>query len=255
MKWAATVIDIGGTHMRWAEWSVDNGVGARTSVPAPSFQRHPELTVPQLQMRLADAISEIPSCAQDTPVGISFGAAMNHRSTTVYASAPLWGSHAIPFDLRGELTLRRPDVKWHVVNDVTAALLHIITTPLCAQDRKVMLVTISTGIAARTIDRKTGHLAFDSCGLQGEVGHLPATTTLAGESVSLRCDCGELNHLSAFSSGRGIARMADLLKSRRPRDWSGSVLGRALDAGSDLENAFHTALDEEIGSAVRRERV
>ena len=110
MKWAATVIDIGGTHMRWAEWSVDNGVGARTSVPAPSFQRHPELTVPQLQMRLADAISEIPSCAQDTPVGISFGAAMNHRSTTVYASAPLWGSHAIPLDLRGELTLRTPAV-------------------------------------------------------------------------------------------------------------------------------------------------
>lgn len=105
-----------------------------------------------------------------------------------------------------------------------------------------MLVTISTGIAARTIDRATKHIPFDSCGLQGEIGHLPATTTLSGEAVTVQCDCGVTNHLSSFSSGRGIARMADILKERQPKDWADSMLGRAIEEGSDFEQAFITAL-------------
>ncbi|MEK8172827.1 hypothetical protein NKH77_38885 [Streptomyces sp. M19] len=34
-----------------------------------------------------------------------------------------------PFDLLGALRARRPDVGWHVVNDVTAALLHAASAP------------------------------------------------------------------------------------------------------------------------------
>lgn len=239
----ATVIDIGGTHMRWATWSADKGVGDRTSIPTPGFHQHPNMSVQQLQQRLVKTICDIPVCSQGTTVGISFGAAMNHHTATVYASAPLWGAHNTPFDLYGELIRLRPDVKWHVVNDVTAALLHVITTPLCAQDRKVMVVTISTGIAARTIDRATRHIPFDSCGLQGEIGHLPATTHLIREAEHLLCDCGESNHLSSFSSGRGIARMADLLKVREPQAWADSVLGGTINEGNDFEPAFITALD------------
>ena len=242
MTQTATVIDIGGTHMRWAKWSADKGVGTRKSITTPSFHQHPDMSVQQLQQRLVKTITEIPVCDQDKTVGISFGAAMNHRNATVYASAPLWGAHNVPFDLQSELIRLRPDVKWHVVNDVTAALLHVITTPLCAQDRKVMLVTISTGIAARTIDRATRHIPFDSCGLQGEIGHLPATTNLGREMVHLLCDCGELNHLSSFSSGRGIARMADLFKVREPQQWADSMLGRTIEEGSNFEQAFSKAL-------------
>jgi len=242
MTQTASVIDIGGTYLRWAKWSESNGVGTRTTIPTPGFHQYPEMSVQQLQQRLVTVISGIPVCGQDTVVGISFGAAMNHHNAMVYASAPLWGAHNVPFDLHSELSRLRPDVKWYVVNDVTAALLHIITTPLCAQDRKVMLVTISTGIAARIIDRATRHIPFDSCGLQGEIGHLPATKTLGGEILTLQCDCGESNHLSSFSSGRGIARMADLLKERQPQAWSGSMLGRTIEEGCDFEQALMTAL-------------
>ena len=244
MTQTATVIDIGGTYMRWAQWSAEKGVGSRTSIPTPGFHQHPDVPVQQLQQRLVTAISEIPVSGQDRTVGISFGAAMNHRNAMVYASAPLWGAHNVPFDLHSALIRVRPDVKWHVVNDVTAALLHIISTPLCAQDQKVMLLTISTGIAARTIDRATKHIPFDSCGLQGEIGHLPATTRLRGEAVNLLCDCGESNHLASFSSGRGIARMADLFKVRQPQEWAGSKLGRAIEGGSHFEQAFISALNE-----------
>ncbi|MCG8711017.1 iron-containing alcohol dehydrogenase [Brenneria sp. 4F2] len=75
----------------------------------------------------------------------------------------LWGSHEAPFDMLGALSSKRADVAWHVVNDVTAALLHAASLPLCAEDQKVMLVTISTGIAARTIYRKNQKIPFDLC--------------------------------------------------------------------------------------------
>lgn len=242
MSRAITVIDIGGTHMRWASWSPDTGLGGRQSSPTPSFRRHADLPVPQLQELLVDAICKATPRKKDAVVGMSFGAAINHLNGMVYASAPLWGAHDAPFDLMGALSRKRPDVEWHVVNDVTAALLHVASLPLCALDRKVMLITISTGIAARTIYRETLRIPFDPCGLQGEIGHLPATATIRGEPVVLNCDCEEPGHLSAYASGRGIARMAQVLQTRQPQDWADSDLGRRLAAGEPLEDAFKSAV-------------
>ncbi|MBS0969454.1 ROK family protein [Chimaeribacter arupi] len=238
MTRTTTVIDIGGTHMRWADWSLERGLGERGRMPTPSFYRHPDFPVSRLQALLVDAICEMPPQGKDAVAGISFGAAMNHLTGTVYASAPLWADHEVPFDLLSALNRQRSDVDWRVVNDVTAALLHVISTPLCAQDRKVMLVTVSTGIAARTIDRITGHMPFDAGGLQGEIGHLPAAAALAGEPVVLNCDCGAPEHLSAYASGRGIAKMAQVLRERQPCEWAASMPGRRMAEGYSLEEAF-----------------
>jgi glucokinase len=181
--------------------------------------------------------------------GVSFGAALDHRTGTVYASAPLWGAHAGTFNLLAALREARPGVRWHVVNDVTAALLHVASTP-CAQGlRRVVLVTISTGIACRSIDQRTGEIPVDGCGLQGEIGHLPATVTIGGVSVELRCDCGQPRHVAAFSSGPGIRRLGEALRKRRGHDWESSALGLRLARGEAFESALAAAMDSGDGLA------
>jgi predicted NBD/HSP70 family sugar kinase len=236
-----TVLDVGGTHLRWARWSPALGLRAVRCVASPSFSRSAHASVDELQAELVRAMAAaVPSGGV---AGVSFGAALDHRTGTVYASAPLWGPHAQPFDLRTALSEARPDVRWHVVNDVTAALLHLVSTP-CAQGlRKVLLATISTGIACRTIDQRTGEIPVDGCGLQGEIGHLPANVTIDGVPVELRCDCGQPRHVAAFSSGPGIRRLSEVLRERRHGDWELSDLAIRLTRGEAFEPALVAALD------------
>ncbi|CAM5575558.1 hypothetical protein SFUMM280S_02665 [Streptomyces fumanus] len=176
-----TVIDVGGTHLRRAVWSPGRGVREVTRRPSPSMRTHPGEPVPALQRRMADALCEALG-PHDTVAGVSFGAALDHRGGTVYASAPLWGGHSGSFDLLGAVRARRPDVRWHIVNDVTAALLHAASAPHRRGHRKLLLATVSTGIACRTLDLRTGTVPVDGAGLQGEIGHLPAALAVPGAS-------------------------------------------------------------------------
>ena len=101
--------------------------------------------------------------------------------------------------------------------DFHAALLHLASTP-CAQDlRKVLLMMVSTGIACRTIDQRTGEIPVDGCGLQGEISHLPATVMIGGMSAELRCDCGQPGHVAAFHPIIGGPWIGDLARRTRVR--------------------------------------
>ncbi|GGS44940.1 ROK family protein [Actinokineospora fastidiosa] len=244
-----TVLDVGGTHVRWARWSPEQGLGEVRRVPSPSFLRCADTPVEELQARLVRTMAD--AVPPEGVAGVSFGAALDHRTGTVYASAPLWGAHAAPFDLLEALSAARPDVRWHVLNDVTAALLHLASTPRARHLRKVLLVTISTGIACRTIDQRTGEIPLDGCGLQGEIGHLPATVTIDNAAVDLSCACGRPRHVAAYSSGPGIRRLGEVLRQRRGPVWDNSALGRALARGAAFESALPAALHR--GDAVAGE--
>lgn len=244
-----TVLDIGGTHVRVAQWSPEQGLGEVRRLPSPSLFRSAGASVDELQAMLVRIMAE--AVPPGGVAGVSFGAALDHRTGTVYASAPLWGAHARPFNLLATLVEARPDVRWHIVNDVTAALLHLSSTPAAQGLRKVMLATISTGIACRTIDQRIGRISVDGCGLQGEIGHLPATVAIDGVPVELRCDCGRPQHVAAFSSGPGIRRLGEVLRQRRGRHWRSSVVGCRLARGEAFEPALAAALD--LGDALAAE--
>jgi len=180
--------------------------------------------------------------------GISLGAAMDARSGLVYGSGPLWGSDTTPLDLPAELARRAPGIRWHVLNDVTCALLHYASHAVRAQPglRKVMLVTVSTGIACRTVDLRTGCVPVDAFGLQGEIGHLPvAPARLEDQHVlDLPCDCGGQNHLAAFSSGRGLRNVHDAVCQHAPARWACSAMARLLARGVGHERALTLALQQ-----------
>ncbi|NJQ00264.1 ROK family protein [Streptomyces zingiberis] len=244
-----TVFDIGGTHLRWADWSPERGLGQVRRSPSPSRTRRPDAAVDALQSALVRAVAR--PVPRGGVAGVSFGAALDHRTGTVYASAPLWGAHTQPFDLLAALRSARPDVRWHVVNDVTAALLHLAESRTAPDRCKILLTTISTGIACRSIDRRTGEIPLDGCGLQGEIGHLPASVVLDGLPVDLRCDCGEPGHVAAFSSGPGIRRLSGVMRDRAPGPWNASRIGARLASGTEFETALAEALDEDDPLATR----
>ncbi|WBP90773.1 ROK family protein [Kitasatospora cathayae] len=240
---AITVFDVGGTHVRRATWLRQGQLRDRSSRPSPSFKRFPAATVAELQDMMVRELCEAVPRTPEPVVGISFGAALDHRTGLVYASAPLWGEHSEPYDLRAALTARRGDVRWHIVNDVTAALLHAAAATDRSRHRKVLLATISSGIACRVIDQRQRRIPVDGCGLQGEIGHLPVHAELAGRPIELDCDCGKPGHLAAYASGPGIARMADALAGREPARWAVSGLGRPTADGTGFESALRRALD------------
>ncbi|MFG3211592.1 ROK family protein [Streptomyces tendae] len=236
------VLDVGGTHVRHALWSPRDGLGDVTDSPSPSLLNHPGTPVERLKARLLAAICEAvpPGTAA---AGVSFGAALDQRTGTVYGSAPLFGAETTPLDLPAALRERRPDVRWHVVNDVTAALLHLASAPHRRHLRKVLLMTVSSGIACRIVDLRTGTIATDACGLQGEAGHLPSGTELCGHPVELTCDCGVVGHVSAYASGPALRRMADVLRERTGDRWQASELGRRLAGAEGFDQALSGALD------------
>ncbi|THV42238.1 ROK family protein [Glycomyces buryatensis] len=245
-----TVFDIGGTYVRRGRWRPrdPDRLHEYSKRPSPTLRLHPGSTVGELRVRLVRDLCEAVPIEPDAVAGISFGAALDHRTGTVYASAPMWGPHDDAFDLRGALSQGRPDVQWHIVNDVTAALLHYASTDACRDRRKVLLTTVSTGIACRTIDRSTGEIPVDGCGLQGEIGHLPSRAAIEGKAVDLPCDCGAPDHVASFSSGPGLQRMAEVTRERNPEGWKRSALSAGLDRGDGFESALRRALDS--GDAV-----
>lgn len=209
---AIAVFDLGGTWFRWGRYAPSRGLLESQRTPAISYLAHPDSSAAELQRALADFIvrrtQEMQADGQLAPrvAGVSVGAPVNAHDGTVWGSGPLWGPTAMPFRLEELLSEALPELKWHVVNDVTALLAPYMDTS--GSWRKTLLVTISTGVGSRLYDHRHGRIPYDATyGVQGEIGHLTHTFELDGKVINRRCECGGWNHLNAFASGRGIAQL------------------------------------------------
>lgn len=196
--------DIGGTWVRLRT----GGAGAPVErFRSPSRLNHPDRPVKALRADLAELLCR--AAPPGARASVSLGAAIDHLTGVVYGSAPLWGFAAEPYDLGAELRRRRPDVTWHLVNDVTAALADFVATRAPDGVRRVGYLTVSSGIALRTADLAAGNVPVDGWGLQGEIGHLAAA--IGPELAGLPCECGAPDHLASVASGPGFARVAERL--------------------------------------------
>ncbi|MEU0106572.1 ROK family protein [Streptomyces sp. NPDC006251] len=223
---ATFAADIGGTWVRMST----GGPGAPVErVPSPSHLRHPDRSTARLRADMVELLSDrVPTGAR---AALSFGAAIDHLTGTVYGSAPLWGAADTLYDLAADLRRSRPDVTWHLVNDVTAALLDFAAVHARPGTRRVAYLTVSSGIALRIADLERTRIPVDTWGLQGEVGHLPVPLTDPGAEVlaGLPCECGATDHLASLASGPGLVRAARRLgipRAPQVADW----LPGALDA-------------------------
>jgi hypothetical protein len=101
----AFAADVGGTWVRLRT----GGAGAPVErFRSPSRLNHPGRPVARLREDMVGLLCR--AAPPDAHAAVSFGAAIDHLTGTVYGSAPLWGSEAAPYDLRDVLRHRRPDV-------------------------------------------------------------------------------------------------------------------------------------------------
>lgn len=245
--------DIGGT---WFRSGLVGSEGRWVSVsrrPAVSFKSHPHLSVLRLQQALVDyLVGEVRRLGtkrrggRPCLAGISMGAALDGRTGYLWSSGPLWGPESRPFDLAAALRTEAPEVHWVIVNDITAALMWHVTRSERLLE-KTTLITVSSGIGCRSWDGRRRTIPLDpTCGLQGEIGHLPIPFLVGRKLVERTCDCGGPNHLNAFCSGSGISALLPLFAERLAEDYRGSSL-------ADREPA-RLGFADLIGSARRQER-
>lgn len=253
---AIAVFDLGGTWFRWGRYQPSRGLADCQRIPALNYLSHPHSSAPELQSALTDFIltraRELHDGREDVRlVGISIGAPVNAHDMTVLGSGPLWGKTAQPFRLHERLRKSAPDLRWHVINDVTALL-----APYMIEDvrhSKTMLITVSSGIGSRLYDHRTRHIPYDlDYGVQGEIGHLVCSFELEGRRVNRLCECGGWNHVNAFASGRGIAETLRELPLLAP-SYSDIICGSTVSWSEASEEyrlkMFHEALQRSNNSA------
>jgi 3-dehydroquinate synthetase/predicted NBD/HSP70 family sugar kinase len=230
------VFDIGGTWFRSGIVSSEGELVDVSRSPAISYVSCPTTSVAELQRRLADYIATEALRLRATAPGridlacVSMGAALNGHTGVVLNSGPLWGPSCRPVDLLALLRARVPEIRWSIVNDVSAALLAEVASARELPPR-LTLVTVSTGIACRTYDSRTGAIPLDRVhGLQGEIGHLPVRFVFRGRPLEFRCACGGHSHLNAYASGRGIA---EVLAATSPTEDSARARAQPVESWSD----------------------
>lgn len=238
------VFDIGGTYFRSAI-AIKNEVKKLQQRMAATIHNTPDTHKKDaLVAYLVNTARDYAKHTNSRRVAISLGAALDGRQGTVYGSAPLWGNDNSSFDLLGQLSTDAPEFSWHLVNDVTAGLIHYASHMLARNIRKILLVTISTGIASRVFDTRTQEIVLDEFGLQGEIGHIPITLGFEGQVLELNCDCGAKNHIAAFSSGHGLAALTELLIQHKPLLWKTSKLAMWRQKLLPEDLALKRSLDE-----------
>lgn len=252
------VFDIGGTWFRSGVYAKGTGLTNQSKTPAYNYKNTPHDSVIQLQLKLVDYLTEQVRSFKNAKLdikgaSISMGAALNGHTGEILNSGPLWGPNCEPFDLLGHLQKRMPEVDWLVINDVSAALLRHVNDSEYRKAKRVNLITVSSGIACRTYDQKGRYIPLNTDGIQGEIGHIPIHFSLFGEPIAETCDCGGTNHLNAFVSGRGIARILLRLSTSESSFIKDSELFNRLQGLSEAElnNTFFDALNADDPDALK----
>ena len=158
-------------------------------------------------------------------IAISLGAAMNAHTGKIHGSGPILGDDSTVFDLEKTISEHLDDADVTIVNDVTASLIAHSRLAGLYHARQLALITVSSGIASRILNCSMPHVPVDALlGTQGEIGHHRIAFSIDGRAISLKCDCGGLDHVNAFASGNGIRHVLAKVRELLPEEFRASAL-------------------------------
>jgi 3-dehydroquinate synthetase/predicted NBD/HSP70 family sugar kinase len=243
--------DLGGTSFRSALLTREGRLTKIERIPSINYRSLPGRPsadiAEEIALYIARTVKSFRDCsasaANHGKIAISMGAALNAHTGLILGSGPILGEDATPFHL--ELAIKRhlPNVQVTIVNDVTASLVAHSLLPDFRWARRLALITVSSGIAARTLHPSLPHVPVDSnLGTQGEIGHHRIAFSFRGRSVSLKCDCGGVDHLNAFASGNGIKNVIAHVRENIPESSRVSPLHRNDAAQDGSMKAFAEGL-------------
>jgi len=166
----------------------------------------------------------------DDPIAFAFpGPIIGGR--TIVAAPTVTGDAPLP-DLAALLEARTAR-QVYLLNDVSAAAWHLSER---LDVRRFMVVTVSSGIGAKTFDRESTSGVIDDVTYAGEIGHCKVDAS-ADAPV---CDCGARGHLGAIASGRGTMRLARRVAQADPDGFAASRCVTAYGAtAATIDNERH----------------
>ncbi|RNC97249.1 ROK family protein [Lysinibacillus halotolerans] len=217
------VFDIGGTSFRRAIY--ENGtISGYKKTDSPNFLKFPDKTIDKLQEELVTAIfKEYFNISKETNidgVAISFPGIV-YNNEFINEAATLWGRYKKTLNLKKILN-DRISLPIYILNDVTAAGYKI-----SKNYKRFCVITISSGIGNKVF--WDGYPLLNN-GLGGEIGHINV-------GHSIMCNCGNIGHLGAVSSGRGVIQLANLLKNELSNYKDSSLFNQDINT-FNLVNAF-----------------
>lgn len=225
---AALACDLGGTFLRCAAVGEDGRLRALERVrlsPGP-------LAWDAIVARIASfARRHAHLAGPDEPLVVAFPGPLRSAERALCAPTVSGGGRSVP-DLAAALRARTGR-RVHLINDVSAAAWHLQAR---IDAERFAVVTVSSGIGCKLVDRARRRPVVDDLPYAGEIGHV-VVDERPGAPV---CDCGGSGHLGAIASGRGIERSARRLAAAGPAAFARSLCVRAYGAtAAELTNEAH----------------
>lgn len=245
--------DLGGTSFRSALLTKEGKLTDVQRIPSINYRSLPGKPAVEIVDAIASYIAKTvmtfwPSthlAKQRSHIAISMGAALNAHTGVILGSGPILGDGSGSINLECAIRRYLQGGVITIVNDVTAALVAHSLLPCFRRARRLALITVSTGIAARTLSCSVPHVPVDSAlGIEGEIGHHRVLFALDGHPLSLKCDCGGGDHLNAFASGNGIKNVLTCAREIFPHDFRNSRLQRSDVAQNGCMLALREGLEE-----------
>ncbi len=213
--------DLGGTQIRAALCTAEDGIIRRTATPTMAHEG-PEKVIARLADQMRRAAEAVPG-DEILAAGIAAPGPLDPWKGIVRGAPNLPGWRNVPL---ADAVSRELGIPTFIGNDANLAALgeHVFGVGRGVDD--MIYITVSTGIGGGIISG--GRLLLGSRGLAAEVGH----QTL--EAHGVRCNCGNIGCMEAYASGTAIARRAkELVSSGR----SSSLAGLASITARDVAEA------------------
>jgi C7-cyclitol 7-kinase len=198
----AVAVDLGGTFLRCA---IATGQGHVTDVVSRRIDRDPKRhNSEEIWSRLFDAIEEYAGgthagLSREDPIAFAFPGPIVDHARIIGAPTVAGKNTAMP-DVVNELH-ERTGRAVYLLNDLSAAAWYYLDA---VPDNRFMVVTVSSGIGSKLVDRAHPDRVLDGRAGAGEIGHI----VVDSRPEAPVCDCGGRGHLGAISSGRGTEDLA-----------------------------------------------
>lgn len=219
------MFDIGGTFVRAGLYAMGKGlIGETVRVEAQNFITE-DISLEVLQGNVVETCTKITKQLEAAnkdihvgAVGIGFPGPIGPGGVVLKAPS-LWGELSTPYPLKEKISKKLSGYDIVIINDLTAAGYRYIDLA----GGTFCIFTISSGVGCKVFWE--GKVLLNNNGFGGEIGH----HFYGADFTQIPCDCGERGHIANISSGRGILKISNVLRERKPELFKKSVLNNGTE--------------------------